>query len=49
MGDKYLPTRKDQKASQRFMKKQMTRSKFIKPAAPRPAAKSAPAKQTRTD
>lgn len=39
MGAKYLPTVKDQKATQRFQQKQLSQSKFIKPVAPRPAAK----------
>ena len=38
MGAKYLPSKKDLKASARFQKKQHTESKFIKPAA-KPAAK----------
>ncbi len=39
MGAKYLPNVKDQKASQRFQKKQLGQSKFIKPAAPQSSAK----------
>ena len=39
MGAKYLPTVKDQKAAQRFQQKQLSQSKFIKPAAPRAPAK----------
>ena len=38
MGAKYLPTHKDLKAGQRFQKKQLVQSKFIKPAGT-PAAK----------
>ncbi|MES2695568.1 MAG: hypothetical protein V4773_18980 [Verrucomicrobiota bacterium] len=38
MGAKYLPTVKDQKAGQRFQKKQLVESKFIKPSG-KPAAK----------
>jgi hypothetical protein len=38
MGAKYYPTIRDQKAGQRFQKKQPGQSKFIKPAA-RPATK----------
>lgn len=32
MGAKYLPTKKDLKASARFQQKQHTQSKFIKPS-----------------
>jgi hypothetical protein len=39
MGAKYLPTDKDMKASKRFHQKQHVQSKFIKPAAPKPAKK----------
>jgi hypothetical protein len=42
MGSKYVPSIKDQKASQRFQQKQHVQSKFIKPAAkpaPKPPAK----------
>lgn len=35
MGAKYLPSKKDLKASQRFQQKQLTESKFIRPAGPR--------------
>jgi len=34
MGAKYLPTKKDQKATVRFQKKLLVQSKFIKPVAP---------------
>lgn len=33
MGAKYLPTVKDLKAGERFQKRSLTESKFIKPAA----------------
>lgn len=36
MGSKYVPSVKDAKAGQRFQKKQLTQSKFIKPAAKPP-------------
>ena len=39
MGQKYLPTIKDQKAGQRFQQKQHVQSKFIKPAAKPPVKK----------
>jgi hypothetical protein len=32
MGAKYYPNIKDQKAGQRFQQKQLSQSKFIKPA-----------------
>ena len=38
MGAKYLPSKKDLKASTRYQQKQLTQSKFIKPAV-KPAAK----------
>jgi hypothetical protein len=39
MGQKYVPTIKDQKAGQRFQQKQHVQSKFIKPAAKPPVKK----------
>jgi hypothetical protein len=39
MGAKYLPTVKDQKASNRFQQKQNTQSKFIRTAGTPPARK----------
>lgn len=41
MGQKYVPSIKDQKATERFQKKQQVQSKFIKPAAT-PGKKSKP-------
>ena len=40
MGAKYVPTIKDLKAGQRFQKKQLVQSKFIKPS-----GKTTPAKK----
>ena len=39
MGAKYLPSKKDQKASARYQQKQLTQSKFIKPSV-KPAKKA---------
>ena len=35
MGAKYLPTTKDLKAGERFQKRSLTESKFMKPATPK--------------
>lgn len=42
MGDKYLPTDRDLKATKRYHDNRRTQSKFI-PSAPRPAPKPSPA------
>jgi hypothetical protein len=39
MGDKYLPTKKDLKASQRFVKNQSSQSKFIRTSGTPPVPK----------
>jgi hypothetical protein len=39
MGSKYVPSIKDLKQGQRFHRKQLVQSKFIKPAAQPPARK----------
>jgi hypothetical protein len=41
MGAKYLPTAKDQKLTARYQQKQLTQSKFIKPANPSATAPKA--------
>ena len=46
MGAKYLPTVKDLKAGERFQKRSLTESKFMKPAATRrPVPQPGAAKQ----
>lgn len=42
MGQKYVPSIKDRKANERHANKQLTQSKFIKPAA---APRTKPAKK----
>lgn len=49
MGAKYLPTVKDLKAGERFQKRALTESKFMKPSAgKRPFPQPEAAKQTAT-
>ncbi len=43
MGSKYVPSVKDTKAGERFQKKQLKQSKFIKPAAKPPLKARKPA------
>ncbi len=44
MGDKYLPTKKDLKATARYQKNLKKQSKFIPSAPVKPSAKPAPKK-----
>ncbi len=39
MGDKYLPTVKDQKAGKRFQQKQHTQSKFFRTEGTKPSSR----------